>query len=115
MLTWKGDADMANMQVEFSFDHDKMERKGVKKADIYYTLKKNFEKRGLACTADGDVLTFSGTGKSEDYGNIWAIIFALIECDWFTECASRCTFIENEKEEDILSQIPRAKQILATA
>ena len=94
------------MQVEFSFDDQKMVKKGVRKEDIYYTLKKNFAERGLECTADG---------KNEDYGNIWAIIFALIECDWFTDTASSCVFVENGKEEDILSQIPRAKHIMATA
>lgn len=103
------------MQVEFSFDNAKMEQKGVRKEDIYYTLKKNFAKKGLECAADGEVLTFVGTGKNEDYGNIWAIIFALIDCDWFTETASSCVFVENGKEEDILSQIPRAKHIMATA
>ena len=66
------------MQVEFSFDDQKMVKKGVRKEDIYYTLKKNFAERGLECTADGKILTFASTGKNEDYGNIWAIIFALI-------------------------------------
>ena len=113
-MTLKGDNYMA-IQVEFSFDDQKMVKKGVRKEDIYYTLKKNFAERGLECTADGKILTFASTGKNEDYGNIWAIIFALIECDWFTDTASSCVFVENDKEEDILSQIPKAKHIMATA
>ena len=106
---------MAIMQVEFSFDNGKMEKQGIRKEEVYYALKKNFAKKGLKCAADEDVLTFIGTGKSEDYGNIWAIIFTLIDCDWFTDCVSHCVFVENGKEEDILSQIPRAKHIIATA
>lgn len=106
---------MKTMQVEFSFDSEKMKQKNVRKEDIYYTLKKNFAKKGLKCADDGEVLTFVGTGKNEDYGNIWAIVFALIDCDWFTDCVSYCTFVENGKEEDILSQIPKAKRIMETA
>lgn len=43
-MTLKGDNYMA-MQVEFSFDDQKMVKKGVRKEDIYYTLKKKFYRK----------------------------------------------------------------------
>jgi len=103
------------MQIAFSFDNRKIAARGANKEDIYRMLKRSFAKKNLPCTSDGDILAFSGTGKSEDYGNIWAIIFALIDCDWFTDCASYCAFTEDGETEDILSQIPRAKRIMASA
>lgn len=106
---------MSKMQVKFSFDDVLMKEKGVKREDIYYTLKKNFSAKGLICISDSEVLIFENAGNENDYGNMWAIILALVECDWFVECVSSCAFIENGKCEDILSQIPEMKRIMETA
>lgn len=106
---------MSKMQVKFSFDDVLMKEKGVKREDIYYTLKKNFSAKGLICISDSEVLIFESAGHENDYGNIWAIVLALVDCDWFVECVSSCVFIENGKSEDILSQIPEMKRIMETA
>lgn len=106
---------MSDMQIKFSFDDDLMKKKGVKREDIYYTLKKNFEAKGIACVSETDILVFESKGNENDYGNMWAIALALVDCDWFTECASSCVFIENGKSEDILSQVPEMKRIMETA
>lgn len=106
---------MAKMQVRFSFDDELIEKKGVKRRDIYYTIKKNFTQKGLKCVSDGEQLVFEDMGHEDDYGNMWAIILALVDCDWFTDCASSCVFVENGKREDVLSQVPEIKRIMATA
>lgn len=106
---------MAKMQVRFSFDDKLMESKGVRREDVYYTLKKNFLQKGLQCVSDDDLLVFEDRGHENDYGNMWAIILALVDCDWFTDCASSCVFVENGKWEDVLSQVSEIKRIMATA
>lgn len=106
---------MSKMQVRFSFDDVLMKKKGVKREDIYYTLKKKFSAKGLICVSDNEVLIFENAGNENDYGNMWAIILALIECDWFVDCASSCVFVENGKGENILAQIPEMKRIIETA
>lgn len=103
---------MAKMQVIFSFDDKLIEKKGVKREDIYYTIKKNFIQRGLQCISDGEQLVFENTGHKDDYGNMWALILALIDCDWFTDCAASCVFIEDGIKEDVLSQVPEVKRIM---
>lgn len=106
---------MSQMQVKFMFDDELMEKKSVKREDIYYTLKKNFSAKGLKCVSDNEILIFESAGRENDYGNMWAIVLALVDCDWFVECVSFCAFIENGKSEDILSQIPEIKRIMETA
>lgn len=106
---------MSIKQVRFSFDDNLIEKKGVKREDIYYTLKKNFLAKGLKCISDNEVLIFESAGNENDYGNMWAIILALVDCDWFVDCASSCVFVEDGKEEDILSQLPEMKKIMETA
>lgn len=103
---------MSEVSVEFSFDEAKMKQKGVKKEDIYYTLKKKFGEKGLVCSEDEETLIFSGTGKNTDEAQIFSIIFPLIYSKWFTDCAARCIFVKNGEWCDILANIPRAKAIV---
>ncbi len=103
------------LQVRFTFDDDLMKKNEIERRDVYYTLKKNFTQRGLVCISEDDVLMFQGTGHEDDYGNIWAILMALIEGDWFTKCAASCDYIENGKVEDVLSQVPKARKMLGLA
>lgn len=103
---------MADVSVEFSFDEPKMQQMGIKKGDIYYTMKKKFSEKGLVCTADGDPLIFAGTGKNGDEAKLFSIIMPLIYSEWFLECASRCIFYKNSEWCDILANTPRAKEIV---
>lgn len=103
------------LKVRFTFDDDLMKRNGIKRQDVYYTLKKWFSERGLVCISDDDVLMFQGTGQENDYGNIWVILMRLIESDWFTKCAASCDYIEDGEVEDVLSQVPKARKMLGLA
>ena len=106
---------MERLQVRFSFDDNSMEINGIKRQDVYFTLKKNFSERGMKCVSENDVLVFEDMGRENDYGNMWSIIIGLIKSDWFVKCASSCVFTEDDVEEDILSQVPRLRHIMATA
>lgn len=111
----KGDKSMPTMQVKFSFDESQMEMNGIKRQDICYTLKKRFLQKGLKCVSGEDILIFEDTGKEDDYANMWSIIIGLIKSDWFINCASSCVFIEDDDEEDVLSQAPKLRRMMATA
>lgn len=101
------------LKVRFTFSDDLMKKNNMERKCVYDTLKEAFSERGLVCISDGEELLFEGTGKEDDYGNIWCIIMALIKGDWITKCATSFDYINNGNIENILSQIPEAKQKLA--
>lgn len=103
----------ATMQVRFTFDDALMKQNGYERANVYYTLKKHFSQRGLPCISEDEVLAFADTGNENDYGNLWAIIMGLVKSDWFDKCASSCVFEEDGEIEDVLSQLPKLRQILS--
>jgi len=103
---------MSEMYVEFSFDDEKLQQRGKDRAAVYSQLKKEFTELGVPCTADGDILRFTGTGRNEDYGHIRLVVLELmLFSDWFEACATRCLFVENGVRSDLISQIPRAKYV----
>lgn len=106
---------MAAMQVRFSFDDDRMKKHGYQRQNVYYTIKKNFQLRGLNCVSEDEDLVFEDTGKEDDYGNMWAVILGLVKSDWFEKCASSCVFVEDDEMEDVLAQLPKLKHMMATA
>ena len=103
---------VGDMQVKFTFDEERLRKKDLRREDIYYTIKKNFISKGIRCISDDDILAFADMGNKDDYANMWAIIIGLIKCDWFTETASSCVFIEDGECEDVLSQLPKLQEIM---
>lgn len=101
-----------SLQVRFTFSDELMKQNDIERNAVYYTLKKNFEQRGLVCILEDDVLVVKGTGQEDDYGNIWAVLMGLIESDWFIKCANSCDYIENGEVEDVLAQVPKARKLL---
>ena len=93
------------MKVEFAFDTMAIEQQGRTLDDVYYTIKKLFEKYGLPCVSDDDILAFEDTGRKNDFANMWLAIVALLKADWFVQWASSCTWYEEDgTQEDVLSQ-----------
>ena len=93
------------MGVEFEFDEDKINALGYTLNDVHHTIKKEYEKYGLPCTSDGEILAFSDLGRKDDYSHLWVVIMLLARSDWFLETASACYWCENgERVEDILTQ-----------
>lgn len=107
--------DDMGLQVRFTFSDALMDANHIKREDVYHTLKKHFEQRGLVCISEDEVLAFKDTGDEDDYGNMWAILMALIKSDWFTKCAASCDYIEDGEVEDVLSQVPKARKMLGVA
>lgn len=93
------------MKVEIEFDKAKIEALGYTLSDVHYTIKKEYEKYGLPCTSDGEILAFSDLGRKDDYSHLWAVIMRLVKCEWFLEVATACYWCEKgERIEDILTQ-----------
>ena len=105
----KGELNMSELQVRFTFDDILMEKNKIKKDSVYHTLKKHFEQSGLVCVSDNETLSFSGTEK--DYGSIWMNLIALMKRNWFMNCTASCEFIENGKPENVLQQIPELRRL----
>lgn len=99
-----------SLQVRFTFSDELLEKNGFKRESVYYTIKENYEKKGIVCISDDDVLAFEDTGKKDDYANIWNTIMSLIAGDWFYKCVSSCDFIENGDVEDVYAQIPKLRK-----
>jgi hypothetical protein len=94
------------MRVDFSFDQKMIEDNGYTMADIYRTVKSEFEKKNISCISDGETLSFSGGERKNDFSNMWAIILRLTRSDWFLRYATSCIWREdNDKWEDVLRQV----------
>ena len=106
--------DDMGLQVRFTFSDALMEANNIKREDVYHTLKKHFEQRGLVCISEGEILAFKDTGDEDDYGNMWAILIGFIRSDWFLKCAASCDFIEDGEVEDVFIQIPELKKMFAS-
>jgi hypothetical protein len=93
------------MKVEFTFDPQRIARQGYTVDAVHQTLKKNFAVKGLRCVSEQDTLVFSDNGNENDFANMWAIIMALLQTEWFTNFASSCIWYDDDgTEEDVLSQ-----------
>lgn len=100
------------MRVEMTFDDAAIQISGFKRIDIYNVIKKQFFARGLICSSEADILTFTDAGNENDFANIWVILLNLLKTDWFENCASSCIFYDEDEEEDVLSQAWKVKQRL---
>lgn len=93
------------MKVEMTFDDAAIAAGGYRKADVFQTVRSAFERRGLHCSRENDLLSFEDAGREDDYAHIWNVIKSLMISDWFLECASSCMFVDDDDvEEDVLAQ-----------
>jgi len=91
--------------MEFTFDTEKVEAAGYTLESIYNAMKENFKKRNLKCVSDGEFLSFSGTGHSDDYGNMLVLVKRLSSEDWFMNTAKSWFFEYGNTYEDVLKDI----------
>ncbi|MEG0614122.1 MAG: hypothetical protein RR540_00080 [Oscillospiraceae bacterium] len=78
-----------------------------KMEDVRFSIIKGFKSRNIPCIAgeeQGELIFTNNPGK-DDYGNMWAIIMALVKKDWFIENATKLMWIEDDDCEDILVQV----------
>ncbi len=98
------------MRVDFAFNKNLVEANGYTMADIYETIKSEFEKKDISCVADGEILSFASGGGKNDFSNMWAVILRLTRSEWFLNFATSCVWREDkDKWEDVLRQA-REKQ-----
>lgn len=101
------------MRVEFTFDQALVEQSGYSLVKIYDAIKKLYQDRNISCVSDGETLAFEGGEHKDDYANLWVVIVALTEADWFMEFATSCIwYADDDTYEDVLSQVKchRAKE-----
>ncbi len=103
---------MAKLRMQFTFDEEGLLRNGFDRAGMYDMMKKNFTERGLKCVSEDEVLAFEDQGGRSDYGHMWGLTINLMVHDWFTDCTSSIIYFEDGYAEDVLSQLPRMKEIL---
>lgn len=101
------------LRVDFTFNENAIEANGYKMSDIYETIKREFEKKNISCVADGEILSFGGGEKKNDFSNMWVVIMRLTRSKWFLSYATSCTWNENNKCEDVLTQIKQKQAISA--
>lgn len=102
------------MRVDFVFDSGLVEANGYTMADIYGTIKREFAQRDIPCIADGDILSFSGGEKENDFSNMWSVILRLTHADWFLNFATSCIWREDDnKWEDVLRQAKEKRALTA--
>ncbi|MCD8131764.1 MAG: hypothetical protein LUE16_10925 [Lachnospiraceae bacterium] len=103
---------MAKLRMEFTLDEKALQSYGYDKEQVCGIVKSNYEKNGLICISDNDVLAFADQGNRWDYGNMWAVTLAFLECEWFADSLTSCLYFQNELAEDLLPQLPRMREIL---
>ena len=96
------------MNVKFSFDKAIAERRGFTLENVHRTIKSLFATHNFPCVSEGDVLSFKDKGHGDDFAVMWDIILSLLRSDWFVECAASCVWLDEDGEEDILSQAGKA-------
>lgn len=93
------------MQVDFSFNQSLVETSGYTMNDVYGTIKKEFEKRNIACVSEGEILSFVGGGHKDSFSDMWIVIMMLLRSKWFMDFATSCIWRQdNNKCEDVLRQ-----------
>lgn len=100
-----------SFRVEFRFDETATAKAGFKIEDIRYTIKKTFAAYSLPCVADEENLAFEDADRDDDYADMWHIIIGLLKSEWFVASASSCVWIDEDGEEDVLSQAWKVRKM----
>lgn len=97
------------MNVKFSFDNAAVERRGCTLETVRQTIKSLFAAHGLPCVFDGDALAFRDKGHGDNFAVMWDIILSLLRSDWFMDCATSCVRLDENSEEDLISQAGKVR------
>jgi len=99
------------MKIVFKLDEVAIAKAEYKIEDVRHTIKNLFAERGLPCVIDdGDELAFEDTGREDDYADMWQIIIGLLKSEWFISSVSSCVWIDEDGEEDVLSQAWKVRE-----
>ena len=94
-----------HMKVEFTFDKAQIQQHGYTVDAVRQTILKGFVAKGLRYVSADEPMTFMGSGRKEDFSNMWAILMALLRTDWFPKFVASCTWYDDDgTQEDVLSQ-----------
>ena len=97
------------MNMKFPFDNAAAERRGYTLKTVRQTIKSLFAAHGLPCVSDGDALAFRDKGHGDDFATMWDIILSLLRSDWFMDCAASCVWLDENGEEDVISQAGKVR------
>ncbi|MEI3465217.1 MAG: hypothetical protein V8R07_04870 [Bacteroides fragilis] len=93
------------MKVKFAFDKEQIQQCGYTVDAVQQTILRGFVAKGLRCVSADEPMTFTDSGRKEDFSNMWAILMALLRTDWFLKFVSVCTWYDDDgTQEDVLSQ-----------
>jgi len=95
------------MKMEFTFDKEAVAGRGYIMSNVYKTVKEEFNKTGLQCVSDNEILTFAGVGHVDDYSNMLGMMRVFSRSEWFIDIVSSWYFTTDERKgwEDVLGQL----------
>ena len=99
------------MKVEITFCSDALARRGYSVEHAEWTVRRAFGRFGLACTVEAGGLTVHDRGGEDDFANLWRVLMALLRSDWFSDCAAKCVWYDDDgTSEDVLAQAWKLKR-----
>ena len=88
-------------KVKLSFDTDRLEQDILEQ--LYAKVDEIFEFEDLNCVDRALVRVYEDKGREEDYGRVWAAIFALKQTPELAENLKECTWYNGSAKENLLT------------